>query len=247
MRLTEYKARQERTAARVGSSVLSLVRPMLGETLTESDVARVVQSTFPAVEMARAEEAAHATQFYQSQREKSVGARRPELVAPPQTYRPTHLLRGLTQIGMVPGREFTSDVEAVSTVTRHVKSGARQELVGLSLVDDEAEGWARTSGGTSACSFCLMLIGRGPVYKSRDSAAGGRSGSARYHNRCDCVSVPVFNRNQFPGRAEYLRARELWNDSTKGKNGKDALSAFRTAVSSNAPGGRDASRLKRAA
>lgn len=243
MRLTEYKARQERTAARVGASVLPLVRPMLGETITESDVARVVQSTFPIVELARAEEAAHATEFYQSQREKSVGARRPELVAPPQTYRPVHLLGGLTRIGMIPGREFTSDVEAVSTVARHVRSGARDQLVGLSLVDDEAEGWARTSGGTSACSFCLMLIGRGPVYRSRSAA----DGMQRYHNRCDCVSVPVFNKNRFPGRAEWLRARQMWIDSTKGKTGNDALSAFRSAVSSNAPGGRDASPIKRAA
>jgi hypothetical protein len=58
-----------------------------------------------------------------------------------------------------------------------------------------------------------MLVSRGPVYKSV-SAAQLRDGSGEpYHDRCDCLAVPVFDREDWPGRAEYEAAEQLWRDT----------------------------------
>ena len=52
------------------------------------------------------------------------------------------------------------------------------------LVDSiEAAGarWRRVTDG-NPCAFCAMLAGRGPVYRSRETAGLGR----RFHERCGC-------------------------------------------------------------
>lgn len=232
--LADYKKRQERIGARVGARALALVRPLLGEKVSRSDVRAIAAGVFDMVVDGRVKSAALGAEFYQSQRAEYLEAL-PELVAPVERYSVSDLARGLGFV-MVPGREFTNDTGAATTVSRHVKSGARRQVVGLSLVDAQSVGWARTSGGTTSCSFCLMLISRGPVYRSRESAGDMKS----FHNRCDCVVAPVFDKKSFPGRDEFLSAEKLWSSSTGGKSGADALKAFRAAVTRNAPGGQDA-------
>lgn len=71
-----------------------------------------------------------------------------------------------------------------------------------------------------------MLVSRGPVYKD-ERAAGERLNGEPYHNRCDCVPVPVFSRDEWPGREDYLEAERLWRDVTSGYSGDDALNALR--------------------
>lgn len=236
--LATYKARQERIAARVGAKALAVVRPMVGEKITKSDIRALASSVFAEVKKEREEAAKVATAFYMSQRVEHLGEALPELEAPFESYTLNNLVKGLSQVLTV-GEVLPNETDAVTTVTRHVKAGARRQAVGLSLVDAQAKGWARTSGGTSSCSFCLMLISRGPVYRSRETAEQ-RKDSKTFHNRCDCVAVPVFNKQTFPGRDEYLAASKLWAKSTKGKSGPAALAAFRLAISENAPGGQDA-------
>lgn len=236
--LATYKARQERIAARVGAKALAVVRPLVGEKLTKSDIRALASSVFTQVKQEREEAAKVATAFYMSQRVEHLGEALPELEAPKESYTLNHLVKGLSLVLGV-GEELTNETDAVTTVTRHVKSGARRQAIGLSLVDAQAQGWARTSDGTSSCSFCLMLISRGPVYRSRESAEL-RSDAKTFHNRCDCVAVPVFNKKSFPGRDEYLSASKLWAKSTKGKSGPAALAAFRLAITEIAPGGQDA-------
>ena len=47
--------------------------------------------------------------------------------------------------------------------------------------------YARRLSGPSNCDFCVVLASRGPVYgTARDAGQGNR-----YHDRCDCVAVPV--------------------------------------------------------
>ena len=55
--------------------------------------------------------------------------------------------------------------------------------------------------------FCLMLISRGPVYRSEDTAGAGSA----YHDHCDCRIVPVFgDAVDWPGRAEHERAEDFY-------------------------------------
>lgn len=229
-----YRKRQSSLGASLAVRALRMLLPFKGNKVTEADAVRVAVDLFPQVREQRTAAVALGTALYMSQRVEFLGEEA-DLEAPVEDYGVRNLAAGLMSF-MRPGEEFTADVEAASLVSRHVKTAARRQVVGLSLVDRDVQGWARTSGGTTSCSFCLMLIGRGPVYRSRESAGDMK----KFHNRCDCVIVPVFDRGSFPGRDEWLDAERMWSESTRGKNGTDALKAFRDRVSNSAPGGRDA-------
>ena len=70
-----------------------------------------------------------------------------------------------------------------------------------------ATGWSRQvhpgrAKSGKSCDFCVMLAGRGPVYRSQE-AAGARFGggaiaqheqAASFHDDCNCTTVPVFYR-----------------------------------------------------
>lgn len=51
--------------------------------------------------------------------------------------------------------------------------------------------WARVPTGLETCAFCFMLASRGFAYTSEDEAKSGDHG---YHDHCDCVVVPGFQR-----------------------------------------------------
>lgn len=79
--------------------------------------------------------------------------------------------------------------------------------------------WARVLTGAKNCPFCVMLASRGPVYSSASHAGRKGKGSMAliragaealwgnsYHNSCDCMVVPVYDTNDWPGKqqADYL-------------------------------------------
>ncbi|EHB44145.1 hypothetical protein MycrhDRAFT_6895 [Mycolicibacterium rhodesiae JS60] len=100
-------------------------------------------------------------------------------------------------------------------------------------------GWARVATGRETCAWCLMMISRGPKYIGTDSAglrldeetvvdlfreAGGDLEKFRdevddhmeeWHAGCDCLVVPVFDVENWPGKAAQVRAEQLWIDATK--------------------------------
>lgn len=90
--------------------------------------------------------------------------------------------------------------------------------------DERALGWARATSGKS-CGFCAMLASRGPVYKGRDT------GGFKPHDRCSCVPEPVY-RPDAPWPAGSERYAQLWDETTRGLGGDDAIAAFRAAVES---------------
>lgn len=123
----------------------------------------------------------------------------------------------------------------------------RRQLMSAAQLDREAKGWARVPN-EGACSFCLMLALRGPVYGSR------RSASFKAHTKrpngaggdCRCNVEPVFSR--WEPSARVREAQKVWNESTGGRSGHDARTAFRQAVEgrkvTGAPGKSSTSRSK---
>ena len=99
-------------------------------------------------------------------------------------------------------------------------------------------GWARVATGDETCGWCWMLVSRGPVYTDAASAGldnpvddidaleelGTTNGSqdlktlqvaarghmTEWHPGCDCIAVPVFDRDNWVGRDTRLRALEDW-------------------------------------
>lgn len=140
--------------------------------------------------------------------------------------------------------------EVSGSASRLALDGGRQALLTAAIADEHAIGWARVTDATP-CAFCALLAGRGPVYKSRQTAsvtgrAARRGAGQRYHDHCACTTEPLFHRDaEWPGRARefaqlYERAtREAAEagDLNRG-TGNDLLNAFRRAYEArNTDGG----------
>ena len=118
----------------------------------------------------------------------------------------------------------------------------RQAITDTVKADKRAKGWARVPNA-DACAFCLMLATRGAVYSSA-RAAGQRDATTKwadakgyinsFHPNCRCTVEPVFG--AYEPTARTREAQALWNESTKGLYGKDALKAFRRAVEDRSGG-----------
>ena len=104
-------------------------------------------------------------------------------------------------------------------------------------------GWARVLQGRWSCGFCIMLAARGPVYSSADAAkyvaapvgeksreGGFLSRKARtelrkknpraFHENCDCIVVPVFDPDNWSGRAEQQRLAKFYRDTVEKEDRK---------------------------
>jgi hypothetical protein len=215
----EYRREQRGIVARV----LQLLLPLLGLLPARPDDQQwrvLVEAAYPAVVRGRTEAWMLAERFYRAQRQAQ-GAPEGPVEFPRRNYPPAALDKALTRTVRVRLRELDEGQavpelvrqEAAATAARHVSDAGREAVVDAARHDPEALGYARVATGASTCAFCLMLVSRGPVYKSV-SAALLRDGSGEpYHDRCDCLAVPVFDREDWPGRAEYEAAEQLWRDT----------------------------------
>lgn len=109
---------------------------------------------------------------------------------------------------------------------RHALNGGRDTIHASIDTDAKALGWARTTSGIP-CAFCALLASRGPIYKTEQSATIAEDG-LKYHDDCSCSAEPVYRADaEWPGQGRELQA--LWENSTHGFSGKDAINAFRRA------------------
>ena len=104
-------------------------------------------------------------------------------------------------------------------------------------------GWARVLQGKYSCGFCIMLASRGSVYSSADAAkyvaapvgeksreGGFLSRRARtelrkknpraFHEHCDCIVVPVFDPENWSGRAEQQRLAKFYRETVEKEDRK---------------------------
>ena len=114
----------------------------------------------------------------------------------------------------------TAFVRVSGEVSRMVLNGDRDTIVESVAADEQALGYRRISDG-DPCPFCAMLVARGGVYT--ETSAGFQA-----HSHCGCGSRPVYSTDDpHSGRARELQ--QLWNESTRGRSGDDAIRAFRQA------------------
>lgn len=100
-------------------------------------------------------------------------------------------------------------------VTTQVLNGGRETLLGSVRDDKSALGWSRVTDG-DPCSFCALLAGRGPVYKSEKTA------DFQAHGDCGCNAEPVYSRDaEWPGRAREFH--DLYNEAIHEANETDEL------------------------
>ncbi len=121
-------------------------------------------------------------------------------------------------------------VDVTGAASRHVLDGGRQLVTTATEMDELALGFARVTDD-DPCAFCAMLASRGPVYKSRATAARTTSRSTKrgpgekYHDHCGCSVEPAFTDDaEWPGRGREFE--QMWEKYAKGP---DQLKAFRKA------------------
>lgn len=125
-----------------------------------------------------------------------------------------------------------------AAAARIAMNGARSAVWESSQKDRKVLGWARVSETGSPCGWCGMLISRGAVYRSKnsattkDGAVSNFGDGDKYHDNCKCYAEPMFSTQQYDLDPRFDLNRELeqlWADKIKGKySGNDALNAFRT-------------------
>ena len=121
--------------------------------------------------------------------------------------------------------------QQAATAERIAMDGARSTVWRNADLDKRALGYARVSRTGTPCGWCAMLISRGAVYKSRESASRAIYGDGdKYHDYCHCYAEPVFSRAQYAESDLFALNRKykpLWKEVTEGLSGKAALTLWR--------------------
>nr|WP_202532361.1 hypothetical protein [Streptomyces sp. SID3212] len=118
--------------------------------------------------------------------------------------------------------------QQAAAASRVAMNGVRSTAWNHMRRDRRALGYVRLSRTGAPCGWCAMLISRGPVYKSRNSATF--VDGDRYHDNCHCFAAPIFSLQQYQGSELTALSREyeaLWPEVTNGLSGKSAVSAWR--------------------
>lgn len=255
MQLAEYSRLQRSITATAVQLVLNLLFPYRGIPLTQTSWRFIVRGMFPIVDNARRESALLMRVYYDSQRLEHVGNDDYNIDIP--SYEIAWLEESMQPIfreARVIELDDGKMTETALRVAKEVENGGRR--TGLNAVRGETRrvGFARVATGRETCAFCLMLVSRGPVFKSELAAGAKHEGAAeimeqkntfsdeeldelmtRWHPGCDCKVVPVFDVNNWQGREDYLRMENIWAEYTKGFSGarftkNDKLNAFRRAI-----------------
>jgi hypothetical protein len=113
-------------------------------------------------------------------------------------------------------------VRGAGAASRLALNGGRETIISNVGRETTRVGWQRITSG-SPCYFCAMLASRGPVYRSQ------RTADFQAHDHCSCTPEPAFPGSEWP--AANVRFAEQWDTATAGLSGKDAISAFRSALS----------------
>lgn len=205
------------------------VRPILGllrPRPSREEWRALIEALYPAVYRARMEYWRLAQRAYRDERLRATGDAG-SLDFPRRNYAPEALDKGLSEQirpkldGLQEDDPIPEVVveEALEVMDRHGRDAGRQGEIDAARHDPRALGYARRLTGAYNCAFCTMLASRGPVYRSANAALirhVGRGRNARatgepFHNGCDCEVVPVFDRDNWEGRDQYLELSRLWD------------------------------------
>lgn len=127
-------------------------------------------------------------------------------------------------------------------IYRHVYNGARRTIHNTADRNSSITAWRRVSTTGTPCAFCALMISRGAVYKSEQSAEGQRS-SIRYvgngyHDWDKCTAEIIFRGQTVKETDQEVIFDKLYKEFAKNKS--NPLSAFREAYAEyvkNNPGG----------
>lgn len=172
-------------------------------------------------------------------------AGRRQIIKAVETDRPVELKVKQQREGLV---KFTEDelkelrqLAGLEQIERSTWGGQtiREDIKVQRTVYEPVKGWARVATGRETCSWCLMLVSRGPVYENAASAGIYKDGLEdeevadmfqadqenyfddlephmdEWHTGCDCKIVPVFDLKDWVGKDAEKQALKYWKKATK--------------------------------
>lgn len=237
MTVEEYAAAQAALSAEFVAEALRLATQFQSMRLNRLDWLFFLQILFPIVQAFRRRSSELGRLFYDEEREEHY----PDLPRLDMFLGEYH--QEWFNEDMLPAMEDFLELDAsddalsnvILRAVKSVENGARTQITRSVGIDPLNVRWARVATGRETCEFCLTMISRGPVYRSArqgglnldDSEArelfqqgfndieAVKSLMKRWHPGCDCLAVPVFDKNDWPGRSQFLKAQELWEDFSK--------------------------------
>lgn len=141
------------------------------------------------------------------------------------------------------GEPFEEAVTASATAAagagvRHALNGGRSYYERAIRADRLALAWYRVTK-PGCCYFCAMLASRGAVYREDSFAESdprfiGDEGEEKVHDHCVCTLQAIWRRgDDTPELNQQFSA--LWESSTRGYSGQEAVKAFRRAYEAAYP------------
>lgn len=232
MTVEEYAQAQAALSAEFVVQALQLATQFQSLSLNELDWLFFLQILFPIVQAFRRRSSELGRQFYDEERESHLPDKpRHDMFL--GEYHQEWFIEDMFP-AMEDFLELDASDDALSNVilraTKSVENGARTQVIRSVGSDPLNVRWARVATGRETCEFCLTMISRGPVYRSARKAGlnlddvdaeelfqqGFNDTEAvkalmkRWHPGCDCLAVPVFDRNDWPGMKQFKKAQDLW-------------------------------------
>lgn len=101
--------------------------------------------------------------------------------------------------------------EVARLAEKEVARGYRDTVIGNTRMDEDALGWSRITR-PAACKFCVMLAGKGAVYRSESTAIFAA------HTDCHCAARPAFRNGEHGPEAtveQYLASTKRRTDAQR--------------------------------
>lgn len=222
MQVSEWDRANRSLQAALRRAVIEELSALQGRRLDESTIEVITQRMFAAVRGGQNYSRELARRYYtEFLGARGIGA--PVAQPPPAEYAPAALTDGLRRVLAPAGGMVTADTlgRALQVGHKHVQDSGRRSMIAQVLRDERLSGWARADPKPPTCAFCLMLISRGPVYRSRATAGAAN----RWHIGCSCQVVPVAG-GDWEGRNQYEQAERLYVASAA-ESRADPLNAMR--------------------
>lgn len=138
--------------------------------------------------------------------------------------------------GIVTPKDVATSRDLVAAGSSRIAlNGARHTDAKVAEINRKVLGYVRVHNDHAAdepCSFCAMMLSRGPVYRSEKTAQG----LTEYHLRCHCTAQAVYSMAEWTTSPVYTRNRmyeALWAENIQGKfSGDGASSEWRALLKS---------------
>lgn len=244
MDINEYARRKSNILTRMLAALLHVFQQFLRGFMSSRDWDQMMHVSYRVMKPYRDQGTQLAREFFDSQRaEQLPDEERHDIFTDdyyPEKWFRQAMLPVFEKAQQRDAQPETLVEEAVARSTKVYEDGARRTLL-QGIASDTSRpvrGFARFDPRPPTCAFCTMLISRGPVYLSKESADWpfgdkvlekyllGENPSElddlmnRWHPKCTCIAVPVYKYDNYPTQEQEEQAFAIYDAARKAVRSK---------------------------